>query len=174
MRAWSCRAGSVIAMSTMKSEMVKPIPDSAAPPAIRRSVSPGASCPIPVRCMNHVAPVMPMNFPTTRPATMPHVSGDRSAATTLSASSRTPALANANSGSTTNDTYGPTSVCSRSLIEIDSRRPRVAARAYCELGDWRNARIRLDGLFHLLTFRREDRDQQRDRDAGQGRDACPP
>ena len=29
----------------MKSEMVKPIPDSAAPPAIRRSVSPGASSP---------------------------------------------------------------------------------------------------------------------------------
>ena len=68
------------------------------------SVSPGASCPRPVRCMNHVAPVMPMNFPTTRPATMPHVSGDRSAAVTLSASSRTPALANAKSGSTTNDT----------------------------------------------------------------------
>ena len=47
MRAWSCRAGSVIAMSTMKSEMVKPIPDSAAPPATRRSVSPGASSPRP-------------------------------------------------------------------------------------------------------------------------------
>ena len=46
----------------------------------------------PVRCMNHVAPVMPMNFPITRPATMPHVSGDRSAAVTLSASSRTPGV----------------------------------------------------------------------------------
>ena len=42
-------AGSEIAMSTMNSEMVKPIPDSAAPPAIRRSVSPGASSPSPVR-----------------------------------------------------------------------------------------------------------------------------
>ena len=42
-RAWSCRVGSAIAMSTMKSEMVKPIPDSAAPPATRRNVSPGAS-----------------------------------------------------------------------------------------------------------------------------------
>ena len=54
--------------------------------------------------MNHVAPVMPMNFPITRPATMPHVSVDRSAAVTLSASSRTPALANANNGSTRKDT----------------------------------------------------------------------
>ena len=35
---------------------------------------------------------------------MPHVSGDRIAAVTLSASSRTPALTNANSGSTRNDT----------------------------------------------------------------------
>ncbi len=35
---------------------------------------------------------------------MPHVRGDRSAAITLSASSRTPALANANNGSTTKDT----------------------------------------------------------------------
>ena len=103
-RAWSCRVGSAIAMSTMKSEMVKPIPDNAAPPATRRNVSPGASCPRPVRCMNHVAPVMPMNFPITSPATMPHVSGDRSAAVTLSASSRTPALANANSGSTKKET----------------------------------------------------------------------
>ena len=88
----------------MKSEMVKPIPDNAAPPAIRRNVSPGASCPTPVRCMNQVAPVMPMNFPITSPATMPHVSGDRNAAVTLFASSRTPALANANNGSTRNDT----------------------------------------------------------------------
>ena len=37
MRAWSCRAGSLIATSTMKSEIVKPIPDRAAPPATRRS-----------------------------------------------------------------------------------------------------------------------------------------
>ena len=43
-------------MSTMKSEMVKPIPDSAAPPAIRRNVSPGASSPSRVRRMNQVAP----------------------------------------------------------------------------------------------------------------------
>ena len=35
---------------------------------------------------------------------MPHVSGDRIAADTSSAVSRTPALANANSGSTRNDT----------------------------------------------------------------------
>ncbi len=94
----------------MKSAMVKPIPDNAAPPAILRSVSPGASSPIPVRRMNHVAPVMPMNFPTTSPATTPHVRGECSAAMTLSASSRTPALANAKSGNTTNDTYGPKSV----------------------------------------------------------------
>ena len=117
--------------------------------------------------MNHVAPVMPMNLPTTRPATMPHVNGDRSAAPTLSMSSRTPALTNANSGSTTNDTYGPITVCSRSLIEIDSRRPRVAARAYCELGDWRNARIISTVCSTCLTVGCEDRDQQRDRDTGQ-------
>ncbi len=43
-------------MSTMNSEMVKPIPDNAAPPAIRRNVSPGASCPAPVRCMNRSHP----------------------------------------------------------------------------------------------------------------------
>ena len=42
-----------------------------------------------------------------------------SAAVRLAASSRTPALTSANSGSTTNDTYGPTSVCRRSLMEID-------------------------------------------------------
>ena len=141
MRAWSWRPGSSIAISTMKSEMVKPIPDSAAPPVTRRSVRPGASSPMPVRRMNHVAPVIPMNLPTTRPATMPHVNGDRDAAITAPASSRTPALTNANSGNTTNDTYGPISVCSRSLIEIDWRRRRVAARAYCEFGDCRNARI---------------------------------
>ena len=72
---------------------------------------------------------------------MPHVSGERTAAARPAASSRTPALTNANSGSTTNDTYGPTSVCSRSLIEIVWRRRRVAVRAYAEFGDCRNARI---------------------------------
>ena len=72
---------------------------------------------------------------------MPHVSGDRAAADRLAASSRTPALTNANNGNTRNDTYGPTSVCSRSLMEIDWRRRRVAVRAYSELGDCRNALI---------------------------------
>ncbi len=72
-------------MSMMKSEMVKPIPDSAAPPAIRRSVRPGASWPQPEPRTSHVAPVMPMNLPSTRPATMPHVNGDRIAAAIVSA-----------------------------------------------------------------------------------------
>ena len=44
-RAWSCRAGSAIAMSTMKSEMVKPIPDNAAPPATRRKRQPRRQLP---------------------------------------------------------------------------------------------------------------------------------
>ena len=73
---------------------------------------------------------------------MPHVNGERIAADMVSAVSLTPAFTKANSGSTRNDTYGPNCVCSRSLIEIDSRRPRLAARAYSELGDWRKARIR--------------------------------
>ena len=141
MRAWSWRLGSVMAMSTMNREMVKPIPDSAAPPAIRRRVSPGASSPSPMRRISQVAPVMPTNLPITRPATMPHVNGERSAVDRLCASSRTPALTRANSGSTTNETVGPTVVCNRSLIEIESRSERLAARAYSEFGDCRKARI---------------------------------
>ena len=128
-------------MSTMNSEMVKPIPDSAAPPAMRRSVSPGTRTPSPLRRMNQVAAVMPTNLPNTSPAMMPQVSDDRSAVDRVCASSRTPALTNANNGRMRNDTAGPTLSCSRSLIEIDSRSERLAARAYCEFGDCRKARI---------------------------------
>ncbi len=64
-RARSWLTGSVMAMSTMNSEMVNPIPDSAAPPATRRSVRPGASAPRPVARTIAVAAVMPTNLPTT-------------------------------------------------------------------------------------------------------------
>ena len=57
------------------------------------------------------------------------------AADRLCRSSRTPALADANNGQHHERDVGPTVVCSRSLIEIDSRRERLAARAYSEFGD---------------------------------------
>ena len=44
-RASFCAAGSSIARSTMNSEIVKPMPHSAAPPAMRSSVSPGPNSP---------------------------------------------------------------------------------------------------------------------------------
>jgi hypothetical protein len=113
----------------MKSEIVNPMPDSAAPPAMRGIVSPGASRPMRSFCTIAVAPAMPMSFPTTRPATTPHVSVEPAASASVAGSRRTPALASANTGSTTNAMYGPHSVCRRSLIEIESRRLRVASRA---------------------------------------------
>ena len=72
---------------------------------------------------------------------MPQVNGDRSAAVRLGPSRRTPALTSANNGRITNDTAGPTAVWRRSLIEIESRSDRLAARAYREFGDCRKARI---------------------------------
>jgi len=116
-----------------------------APPAIRRNGQPCASWAQPsLRCMNHVAVVMPgMNFPTTRdPRRIPHASG-----VTAARHGRCPpfeaapqALANANSAAPHNDTKGPTILCSRPRDR--NRLPAERgwrSRAYCELGDWRNA-----------------------------------
>ena len=83
---------------------------------------------------------------------MPHVSGERTAADTVSR-----VQAHAGIGQREQRQHrqtrrtGPNPVCSRSLIEIDSRRLRVAARAYSEFGDCRNARIILDGLLDPLA-----------------------
>ena len=51
-RAWFCAAGSSIARSTMNSEIVKPMPHSAAPPAMRSSVRPGPNSPTPQQPQN--------------------------------------------------------------------------------------------------------------------------
>ena len=134
--------GSVIAMSTMNSEMVNPMPDSAAPPATRRNVSPGAR-------LTDAGGAHQRGRPGDADELADHQTGDHSprqrrahrVRRAVAPSRRTPAFASANSGSTTNDTYGPNPVCRRSLIEIDSRRLRVAARAYSEFGDCRKARI---------------------------------
>ena len=120
--------------------MVKPMPDSAAPPATRRNVSPGASCPMPIARSSAVAPVMPTNLPTTSPATTPQNSDERSAAAMVCPSRCTPALARANNGSTTNETQGANGL-QPFVDRIDSRRLRVAASAYSEFGDCRKARI---------------------------------
>ncbi len=90
----------------MKSEMVKPTPDSAAPPAICGKVSPGASACGRIRVNSAVAPVMPTNLPITSPSTMPHVSGDVAAAVSVSRPRTTPALASAKIGTTRNAVYG--------------------------------------------------------------------
>ena len=60
---------------------------------------------------------------------MPHVSGETTASARVAGSSRTPAFASAKMGSTMNAMYGDHAACSRSLIESESRRLRVAARA---------------------------------------------
>ena len=95
-----------MAMSTISSEIVKPMPDSAAPPVTRPMVSPGASLPSPLRWAAALARVMPSSLPITRPATIPQVRRDRAAAPRVAASSTTPALASAKIGSTTNEVNG--------------------------------------------------------------------
>ncbi len=100
MRAMSWVCGSSIARGTRNSEIVKPMPDSAAPPAIRVIPSPGASTPLPAIRIIAVAPVMPMNLPTTSPATMPQATGEVAASRIISGSRCTPAFASANTGRT--------------------------------------------------------------------------
>ena len=82
----------------MNSEIVNPIPDSAAPPAMRSRVSPGPNSPIFSSFRSDVDPKIPMNLPSTSPSTIPQVRGEVIAADRISGVMTTPALARANSG----------------------------------------------------------------------------
>ena len=90
----------------MNSEIVKPMPHSAAPPAMRSSVRPGPNSPSRSSRRTAAEPKTPMNLPTTRPTTMPQVSGDVIAPARISGLITTPALARANRGRMTYATYG--------------------------------------------------------------------
>ncbi len=80
-RASFCACAGSIASSTMNSEIVKPMPHSAAPPAmpVERQARPEVADPE-RRFSSAVEPKTPTNLPTTRPTTMPHVSGEVSGA----------------------------------------------------------------------------------------------
>ena len=86
----------------MNSEIVNPMPDSAAPPATCGIRSPGARLPGRRRANRAVAAVMPTNLPRTRPSTTPQVNGEVRDARSVSAVRGTPALASANTGTMMN------------------------------------------------------------------------
>ena len=97
---------SVMDRSTMNSAIVNPIPQSAAPPAMRSTVRPGPNSPTRSSRMIEVDPNTPTNLPTTRATTMPHVRGEVNAPRRMSGLTMTPAFARANSGRMTYATYG--------------------------------------------------------------------
>ena len=90
----------------MNSEIVNPIPDIAAPPAMCDMVSPGARAEGRNFAKMAEAPVIPTSLPSTRPAMMPQVSVDVEAAFRVSELSTTPALASAKIGTMMNAVYG--------------------------------------------------------------------
>ena len=112
----------------MNSAMVNPMPERAAPPAMRGIVSPGARRPMQMphqgRCpgdadelAEHQAGTMP---PTQR---RDHGVGERRR---VEPHAR---VGEGEHGQHDEAMYGDQAACSRSLIEIESRRLRVAARA---------------------------------------------
>ena len=157
-------------MSMMKSAMVKPIPDSAAPPATRRSVRPG-------RQLAEPRPLHQARRTGDADQLAEHEAGDDAPRQRrahrrrhrVSRSSRTPALANANSGSTRNDTYGPN--CGLQPLVDRDRFAQTASRGARVLGVRRlpERPDQLDGLLDPLALRGEHRNQQRDRHTRQRR-----
>ena len=163
----SLRIDGSTASSTMKSEIVNPMPQSAAPPATRSSDRPAPNVPIRVSFMSAAEPNTPMNLPTTSAATMPQVSGEIVARARISGLSSTPALARANSGRMTKATYGAYAACSRSLIEIDSRRLFAAARAYWRVGGLLEGAGQLERLLDGPPVGPVHRDEQGHGDSGE-------
>ena len=106
----------------MNSETVKPMPAAAATPNSCARGMPSGSVP-PARSAASVAPLTPSSLPSTRPATIAHVSRLESASPSTPPPSAMPALASANSGTTTNALHGCRRCSTRSPIATGSSRP---------------------------------------------------
>ena len=174
MRAWSCRAGSLIAMSTMKSEMVKPIPDSAAPPATRRSRSPGRQ------------------LAEARAAHQPRRTGDADELAEHQAGDDAPRQRRARRGRQAGRVQPDPGVdqCEQRQHQERHVRPDIGLQSFVDrnrlaqtagggAGVLRVRRLpecpdHLDRIFDLLTLGREHRDQQCQRRRRRASDGCPP
>jgi hypothetical protein len=95
-----------------------------------------------LRVASQLAAVIPSSLPPTRPTTIPCVIGEETALATTSPLISTPALARANSGTTTKLVHGWNRYCSRSLGETATVTPMLASRAYWGVGCSRNMRHR--------------------------------
>jgi len=138
--ASSRRSVSGKARSATNSETVKPSPESAAPPHTLLSGTPGGSEPIPSFTASAAAPPTPTSLPTTRAVNTPRVIGEVTARASRSVLKWTPALARANTGTTTYPLHGTSSAPIRSLGEMARSTESLAWRARETCGDCRKAR----------------------------------
>jgi hypothetical protein len=88
-------------MSAISSDTVNPMPATVAAPTSGGHGTVRGNAPNQGRDTNQVMPTMPRGLPSTRPRTMPRKIGAVSTSRRTSASSVTPALARAKSGTTT-------------------------------------------------------------------------
>ncbi len=97
----SSRRGPSSERSAMNSDTVKPIPATVEAPTSCGKGTVSGSPPRRGRVASQETPLMPINLPTTSPATTPMVIGEPIAERSRSPRSTTPTLASANSGTIT-------------------------------------------------------------------------
>ena len=127
--AWSVTSVDPNARLVMNSDTVKPMPATPPMPAILGQVAPCGSSHNPRRTASHVKDATPASLPSTRPSTMPTVTGDRRASPRAPGDSSTPALASANTGTMTKLVHGRSSSPIRSATDTRSRTSNKARRA---------------------------------------------
>jgi hypothetical protein len=127
-RSWRSGASSNARPAT-NTDTVNPMPATALTLTTPGQPAPSGSAPSRSRVASQANAVMPTSLPATSPTTIPAPSGVVNASATLPALIGTPALARANSGTTTKLVHGWRRCSSHSTTDTESRASTTVCRA---------------------------------------------